>query len=39
MNMLDLLVFYFVFLSCCGGMNVVLGVRASLTLGREEKLG
>ena len=28
---------WFVFLNCCCGMNVVLGVKDSLTLGREEK--
>ena len=28
--------FGFVFLDCCCGLNVVLGVKASLTLGREE---
>ena len=27
----------FIFLSCCCGLIVVLGVKASLTLGREEK--
>ena len=27
----------FVFLDCGCGLNVVLGVKASLTLGREEK--
>ena len=28
---------WFFFLNFCGGLNVVLGVKASLTLGREEK--
>ena len=37
MSMLDLLAFDFVSLFFCGGLNVVLGVKASLTLGREEK--
>ena len=35
--MLSLFAFGFVFLNCCYGLNVVLGVKAILTLGREEK--
>ena len=35
--MLNLFAFGFVFLDCGCGLNVVLGVKASLTLGREEK--
>ena len=35
--MLNLYQFGFVFLNFCCGLNVVLGVKASLTLGREEK--
>ena len=35
--MLDLFAFGFVFLDCGCGLNVVLGVEASRTLGREEK--
>ena len=35
--MLNLFVFSFVFLDCGCGLNVALGVKASLTLGREEK--
>ena len=37
MSMLNLFAFGFVFLCCDCGLNVVLGVKASLTLGREEK--
>ena len=35
--MLNPFAFGFVFLSCCCGLIVVFGVKASLTLGREEK--
>ena len=35
--MLNLFVLGFVFLDCCCGLIVVLGVNALLTLGREEK--
>ena len=35
--MLNLFAFGFVLLDCGYGLNVALGVKASLTLGREEK--
>ena len=35
--MLNLFAFGFIFLSSCCGLIIVLGVKASLTLGREEK--
>ena len=37
MSMLNLFAFVFVFLNCYCGLNAMLGVKASLTLGREDK--